>query len=75
MKYPTSQGNRGRRIGTGRTGPWPRIVYEAVRPITCAGCGQPIRVGEHFTRHTQAQPPPRVAPFCGACRPFTELGA
>ncbi len=74
MKYATSKGNRGRRVGAGWYRDMPRTLYEAVQPISCAGCGHAIAVGERFTRHTQAQPPPLVAPFCGACRPFVALG-
>jgi hypothetical protein len=47
--------------------------YEALRPLTCGACGRTIPVGAHVTRHRQHGPGPTVAPFCRACRPFTEM--
>jgi hypothetical protein len=50
-----------------------RNVYEALRAIECAGCGENIAPGERFTRHKMQGGGPRQFPMCQQCEPFTEF--
>ncbi len=47
-------------------------VFEALVPLWCAGCGNPIVPGEHFSRMLLTRVLGERAPMCRRCMPFAE---
>jgi len=45
-------------------------AYRAVVDLTCGACGQPIQLGELFSRHAPHKGAIHVAPACTRCRPL-----
>ena len=65
-------GLQSRKVGWGkRNGGYPVCIFEALVPLTCADCQQPIDVGQRFTRGTRGFR--TTLPICLDCRPVEAL--